>query len=158
MRKFIITINLLSIFFLLSGCADSMNKQGAGTLIGGVAGGLIGSRFGKGEGQLLATGVGALAGAFIGNQIGKNLDEQDRRILELSSQRALETAPSGNSVEWRNPDSGNYGYVTPTKTIHDSNTGRYCREYTQTIVVGGQTEKAYSRACRMPDGSWQIEN
>lgn len=34
--------------------------------------------------------------------------------------------------------------------------GRYCREYTHTVVVGGVRQSAYGHACREPDGSWQI--
>ncbi|KAG8324983.1 hypothetical protein J6590_078289 [Homalodisca vitripennis] len=90
---------------MLHGCTGT-NKQGGGTLIGGVAGGLLGSKFGKGTGRLAATGIGALAGAFIGGQIGQTMDEHDRTLLELSSQKALEAAPIDQSVEWRNPDSG----------------------------------------------------
>ena len=140
---------------MLQSCNGGMNKQGAGTLIGGVAGALVGSRFGKGSGALFATGAGAIAGALIGGSIGKNMDDNDKKIAELTSQRALESAPSGKAVEWHNPDNGNYGYVTPTKTFQNQQ-GSYCREYTQVIVVGGKEERAYGRACRQQDGSWQI--
>ena len=140
---------------MLQGCSGGMNKQGGGTLIGGVAGGLLGSRFGKGEGALFATGIGALAGALIGGQIGKTMDEYDRQMLEKSSHQALEYSPVGKSVEWHNPDNDHFGYVTPTNT-YKNNRNQYCREYTQVVVIGGQQEKAYGRACRQPDGSWQI--
>jgi surface antigen len=140
---------------MLQGCSN-MNKQGGGTLIGGATGALIGSQFGKGSGALVATGIGALAGAVIGGQIGQSMDEQDRKLAELSSQRALENSASGNSVEWRNPDNGNHGYITPTKTFKN-NSGQYCREYTQVIIVGGKQEKAYGKACRKPDGHWEIQ-
>ncbi len=33
--------------------------------------------------------------------------------------------------------------------------GRYCREVTKTVVIGGRLENAYGRACYQPDGSWQ---
>lgn len=141
---------------MLQGCEGGMNKQGGGTLLGGLAGGVIGSRFGGGEGRLVATGLGALAGALIGGQIGKTMDDNDKRMAELTSQRALETAPVGNSVAWRNPDNGHSGYVTPTSKGQKNNAGEYCREYTHTIKIGGKEEKAYGRACRKPDGQWQI--
>ncbi|KAJ6644815.1 Zinc import ATP-binding protein ZnuC [Pseudolycoriella hygida] len=131
-----------------------MNKQGGGTLIGGVAGALIGSQFGKGAGSLVGTGIGALAGAFIGGQIGKQMDDYDKQLLQQSSHRALENAPSGQSIEWRNPDSGHYGYVTPVNTFKN-NYGEYCREYTQVVVIGGNRQKAYGKACRQPDGQWK---
>lgn len=139
---------------ILSGCNGQMNKQGSGTLIGGVTGSLIGSQFGGGEGKLVAVGVGALAGALIGGQIGKTMDEHDRQLLQKSSQQALEFSPSGSSVEWRNPDNGHHGSITPTRTVRES--GQYCREYQQEIVIGGEKKKAYGKACRQPDGQWKI--
>lgn len=153
--KLISTILILVISaLLLQGCNGSMNKQSGGTLVGGLAGGLLGSRFGKGEGQLVATGVGALAGALIGGQVGKTMDDYDRKLAEMASQNALESAPSGKAVAWKNPDSGNYGTVTPSRAVH-TNQG-YCREYVQEIVVGGEKQKAYGKACRKPDGNWEI--
>lgn len=32
----------------------------------------------------------------------------------------------------------------------------YCREYTQTVQVGGVRQQGYGTACMQPDGSWQI--
>jgi surface antigen len=134
-----------------------MGKESVGTLIGGATGALIGSRFGKGGGALAATGVGALAGAFIGGQIGKTMDETDKRLASERSNQALETLPSGSSAEWKNPDSGNYGYITPQNTFKNHE-GRYCREYTQTVYIGGEPSQAYGKACRKPDGSWEMTN
>lgn len=160
MKHYIKTISTILVFvttgFVLQGCGSGgISKQGGGTVIGGLAGGLLGSRFGKGEGQLIATGVGALAGALIGGEIGKTMDEHDRMMAEKSSQQALEYSPSGTSIEWHNPDSGNHGMITPTKT-YKGRSGGYCREFTQEIVVGGEKKKAYGRACRQPDGAWKI--
>jgi surface antigen len=39
---------------------------------------------------------------------------------------------------------------------YQTSAGQYCREYQQTIVVGGQSQSAYGTACRQPDGSWKI--
>ena len=56
--------------------------------------------------------------------------------------------------EWRNPDTGNYGRIVPVTTYRQN--GRYCREFTQEIFIGGQKQTGYGRACRQPDGSWEI--
>jgi hypothetical protein len=32
----------------------------------------------------------------------------------------------------------------------------YCREFTQTFTISGETEKGYGTACLQPDGSWKI--
>ena len=138
---------------MLTSCAG--NKQGVGNGIGAVAGGLLGAQFGKGPGKLLFAGLGAVAGGLIGNSIGKSMDDTDRMMAEQTSQKALEATPSGKAVAWHNPDNGHSGTITPTKT-YKQNDGNYCREYTQTITVGGKQEKAYGKACRQQDGSWQI--
>jgi uncharacterized membrane protein YgcG len=31
-----------------------------------------------------------------------------------------------------------------------------CREFTETVTIGGQPQQAVGQACRQPDGSWQI--
>jgi hypothetical protein len=33
--------------------------------------------------------------------------------------------------------------------------GRYCREYTQQAIVGGQPAQLVGHACMQPDGTWQ---
>jgi uncharacterized protein YcfJ len=49
----------------------------AGTAIGAVAGGLLGSQIGGGSGRTLATVAGAAAGGYAGNQVQKNMQEKD---------------------------------------------------------------------------------
>lgn len=34
--------------------------------------------------------------------------------------------------------------------------GRYCREYTRTIYVGGRAQEGYGTACMQPDGAWEM--
>ena len=143
----------------LAACNTSQggNKQTLGTLLGGAAGGLAGAQIGNGDAQLAATAAGALLGAFFGNQIGESLDRADRLYAEQASQDALENSASGEQIVWNNPDTGNSGTVTPTKT-YQTNDGQYCREFQQTVTVGGREESAYGRACRQPDGSWEIQS
>ena len=140
----------------LAGCSETVGqKQGLGTLLGAVAGGVVGSQVGDGRGQVVATGVGTLLGALIGSEIGESLDRADQLAMQHATQDTLETSPSGATSTWQNPDSGNSGTITPTQTYQQSD-GTYCREFQQTVTVGGQTQEAYGTACRMPDGSWQI--
>ena len=141
----------------LGACANSEYgpKQTAGTLIGGAAGALAGAHIGSGTGQLVATATGALLGAVIGNAVGRDLDKADRLYAARAEQEALEYGAAGSDITWRNPDSGNYGVVTPTRT-YQTPAGRYCREYQHTVHIGGEAEQAYGRACRQPDGSWEI--
>lgn len=139
-----------------SGSGPQMNKENIGTVLGGIGGAVLGAQFGSGTGRLVGVAAGALAGAYLGNQIGSSLDKADRAEMEKASTRAT-TAPVGQTISWRNPDSGNSGTVTPTSEGTASN-GDYCREFQQSVTVGGKTEQAFGTACRQPDGSWKVVN
>ncbi len=90
------------------------------------------------------------------NSIGASLDNADRAAAERNAQRALETAPAGQSLPWSNPNTGHSGSFIPAAPYKTAG-GQYCREYTQKINVGGKTQEGYGTACRQPDGSWQIQ-
>jgi surface antigen len=154
MRKIVAAALVGGLF--LGGCAEWQNspKESVGTLAGAAAGGLLGAQIGHGTGQLAATGAGVLLGGLFGSQIGRSLDRADRLAIQQTTQTTLETGRTGQPMPWRNPDTGNYGTVTPVRTT-DSN-GTVCREYQQTITVGGHTQEGYGTACRQADGSWRI--
>lgn len=127
-----------------------------GAIGGAIAGGLLGSQFGGGRGKLALTAGGAVLGGLLGNEVGRRLTCSDQEQISSTTQTALEEQPTGEQIAWNNPDSGNSGTVTPTKTWQRAD-GTYCREFQQTILVDGQSEQAYGTACRQPDGAWQIQ-
>jgi len=142
--------------FLLAACAPGQGpKQALGTVVGAVGGAALGNKVGKGSGRTAAIAAGALIGSMIGSQIGRELDEADRLKAEQATQGALERSRTGDVSEWSNPDSGNSGWVMPTRTWRQE-TGAYCREFQTGVTIGGQEETAYGTACRQPDGSWRI--
>ncbi len=154
--KFKVVIAAAAIALTTAACEGVGTKQTIGTLAGGAAGGLFGAQFGSGSGQLAATAAGALLGAFVGSEIGRTMDEVDR----LKAQQAYDTAttaPVGEKITWSNPETGNSGSVTPTRE-GTSSTGAYCREFQQTVTIGGKQEEAYGTACRQPDGAWEIQS
>jgi surface antigen len=148
-------VGTLALSLLLAGCASTGPKEGAGTVIGGIGGAVIGSQIGGGTGQIVATAVGAIAGAMIGQSIGKSLDRADQLEMQRTAQYSLENSRAYETTTWHNPDSGHSGSITPTRT-YEADGGQYCREYRQTVVIGGQEEQAYGTACRQPDGTWKI--
>lgn len=134
---------------------DNMGtKQAVGTGGGAILGGLAGAQVGKGRGQLWATGAGALLGALLGGEVGSSLDMADRSAMDGAYGRAR-TARVGETINWNNPNSGNYGTITPVRDGVTS-TGRYCREYQQSVYVNGRQQSGYGTACQQPDGSWEI--
>src|SRR3546814_3063255 len=64
------------------------------------------------------------------------MDTVDRQQAECAYQRAT-TAPVGETITWSNPNTGNSGSVTPTRE-GTSSTGAYCREFQQTVTIGGK--------------------
>jgi hypothetical protein len=81
-----------------------------------------------------------------------NLNEHQQRVYEDAQIKAA-TAPVGETIHWAD------GSATGTTTAvreGTSTSGRYCREFQQTVTIGGRTEDAYGTACRQPDGSWEV--
>ena len=155
MKKFALTCLAIATL-ALAGCQTDQwgQKQTIGTGVGALAGGLAGSQVGSGKGQLWATGIGALLGGLAGSEVGASLDRADRMYMTQAQTSAV-AAPIGESISWNNPDSGNKGTITPVRD-GTSNSGRYCREYQQTITVGGKQQSGYGTACQQPDGSWEV--
>ncbi|MBK1670666.1 hypothetical protein CKO28_21835 [Rhodovibrio sodomensis] len=152
-----VIVALAAIGLSLAGCARGgpSGAEVAGGAGGAVLGGVVGSQIGGGTGKLIATGAGAVIGALVGSEIGRRLSEGDEERLTRTTQETLENNPTGESSTWENPDTGHRGTVTPTET-YKTDSGRYCREFQQTIIVGGEAKDAYGTACRQPDGSWKI--
>jgi surface antigen len=145
---------LLALMAGLVGCQTIQDnpKTAIGGLGGAAAGGLMAAALGGGGAGIAA---GVIGGGLLGGFLGNYLDEKDKSRQASATQTALETAPSGKSSTWVNPDSGHQGAVTPTRTYQNAS-GQYCREYTQTVTIGGQQHQGYGTACRQPDGTWKI--
>jgi surface antigen len=156
-------VGALLVLVVLSGCAQMQSaKQGIednpkavlGTVIGAGAGALIAGALG---GKGYAVVGAALAGALLGGYVGNRLDTKDKQMAAQAATLAFEQNRSGQASAWNNPDSGNHGSITPTKTYQLA-TGQYCREYRQDVWIGTEKQQTSGTACRQADGSWQIQN
>ena len=142
----------------IAGCAPMSENETAGTIIGGVAGAVVGNTFGKGSGRHAATALGAVIGATVGRNIGRSLDETSRLRAGEATEQALETADIGESITWENPaNEGGPAHGTATVTRQGADReGRTCREFQQTVTIGGRQEQSYGTACRDENGDWEI--
>jgi surface antigen len=146
--------------FTLASCASMQEgakdnpKAVLGSLGGAAVGAGIAAIAGGSTGWIIA---GGLLGGLAGGAIGKKLDDKDKAKANAAAHEAFEGGRTGQPTVWDNPDSGNRGSVTPTRTYQLQN-GQYCREYTQDIYVGGEKHQSYGTACRQADGSWKIES
>jgi surface antigen len=105
--------------------------------------------------SIAAIAGAVLGGALLGGFAGNALDQRDKRLAAEAQQRALESAPTGTPVAWKNPDNGHAGTVTPERTYQSG--GTYCREFQSHVTVDGKPDRAYGTACRQPDGSWKVQ-
>jgi len=140
---------------MLSACAGMGEKETAGTVIGAGTGAVVGAQVGSGSGRVVAVAVGTLLGALLGGEVGRTMDRADQLAAERAYEQA-QTAPIGQPITWNNPDNGHSGSVTTVREGTHDQTGEYCREFQQTVTIGGRPENAYGVACRQPDGAWRI--
>ena len=131
-------------------------KQAVGTITGMVLGGKIARDLTKdSSNKSMWTLAGVTLGAFLGNEIGASMDKTDILMAQNARNYALENNKTNSQAAWNNPDSGNSGVIYPTKTY--SRGDQPCREFTQEINIGGKIQTGYGKACRMADGSWQLQ-
>ncbi len=153
-------ISMLCILAMLAAtlsCAPG-NRGGetVGTLTGILVGAIIGHTVGgDSSARALGTGVGMVVGGLVGSQLGRMYDQlnaEEKRVHSSIITESVQSSKVGEGHQWYNPETGHSGRVVIVKEE------AYCREYQQTIVIGGKEEKAYGTACRQPDGSWKIKN
>ena len=141
---------------MVPACMAGRENETMGALIGGTLGGLIGSEIGQGEGNEVAIAVGAIAGTLIGAQIGRHLDETSRAKAQQAETRAITSGQVGQQIVWENPNNSSgpaSGWARVDRDGRDSS-GRTCREYTQEVMIGGDTETMVGTACLGDDGRW----
>jgi surface antigen len=144
-----------AVLLATGGCATV--QENPKTAIGGFGGAAVGGLIaGAAGGNPAAIAASVIGGALIGGLVGNLLDDRDKRLQAEAAHRALETAPAGGSVAWRNPDSGHSGTVTPTRTYQTAQ-GTYCRDYQQTVTIDGKQERVSGTACRQADGTWRMQ-
>ncbi len=138
---------------------DSCGELGWGKVLGGAlggaAGGAIVSNIARGSGSGVATAAGVIGGMLLGGFAGSNIDKVNCQNARAAQQQALApSTPIGQTIKWNDPQSGANGSFTPTREGRSPN-GEYCREYTQTIIIGGEQKQGVGRACQQPDGTWK---
>ncbi|MFT6394864.1 MAG: hypothetical protein ACJARW_001367 [Methylophilaceae bacterium] len=84
---------------------ENNQRSSGGSIIGAIAGGVIGSRFGGGNGRLIATAVGAGLGAVIGDRHSNSNNKPRQRIETRPVERCAsvdrwETVDRGYLVDY----------------------------------------------------------
>lgn len=142
----------------LGGCAQVERDTGvstgaqAGVLTGAAAGGVIAGLAGASPAWIAGS---ILLGGLVGGVIGDALTERDRQQHADTTYQAIENQPQGGSVAWNNPDSGNSGN-TQIRRVYEADGGQACKDFTQTVNVGGEVQTQTGTACRQADGTWKV--
>jgi surface antigen len=134
-------MTLLGASLITSACAT---KSQTGAATGAVAGGLVGAAVGNTSGAL----IGAALGGALGYGVGRSMEIEDQRRMAY----ALE---ANRQVQWTNPDTGYRYEMAPTDTYYDE--GRECREFRMLAEVDGRPEQVTGSACRLPNGTWDMD-
>lgn len=75
-------------------------------------------------------------------------------IVALSACETTDGNGPTEDITWNTPRAAS---SAPPPPVAGAPEEPQCREYQTTIIVGGQPQKAYGRACRQPDGTWKDE-
>jgi len=76
------------------------------------------------------------------------------RARSAAVQSALERAPSGQAMAWRDAAQGVSGTVSPDRTIRSAHRG-WCRGYVEAIEANARRYRFERLACRADNGIWR---
>ena len=142
---------MMALMLSLASCADTNLTKGQQGALGGAAGGAaIGQAIGR---NTEATLIGAAVGTMVGYIVGNEMDKYDRMQLN----QAYETGPSGQPVNWVNPDTGTNYQVVPQPAYQNSRTDQVCRQAEVTATIDGQPQRTATTACRNNQGQWELQ-
>lgn len=101
------------------------------------------------------SGFSAVLPALASSDAGRYLTYSDLRILDGVARDNLEFRQTGDTDFWRNSDTRHAGSVTSLSVLYRAD-GTPCRDLEQTAVVNSLVARARGRACRAPNGVWEV--
>ncbi len=127
----------------------SGHDHAAGTILGAIAGGVLGGAVSHGNGGAVIGG--ALLGGFAGNAVSRDVDCSDRPYAARAYDDSFHGRP-GERHEWANgPD---HGYIVTDREYYRGR--RLCRDFTQVVYRRGRELDRHGTACRRRNGDWEF--
>ena len=133
----------------LSACAGQ--PPAGGRPDGANSGVVQGSDVGAGAGQPT---LGLVEGGLLGAEIGRSPTEGERQLALQAEYEAPEYARPGQRTSWRSPETGNSGEVVVAAAYEVNKLD--CREFTDTVTIGGRVRVSHGTACRQPSSVWRV--
>jgi surface antigen len=132
----------------------SMIAPAAGALGGGAVSGLACSALGRGNGKTAIVGACTLLGGIAGLVMGQQYSQQQRVTQAYQNPRVPMMAQPQAPYQ-QQPYQGD-AELKLGKTFSDPSTGEYCREFQHRAKVGGKIQQLFGTACQQPDGTWKV--
>jgi surface antigen len=130
---------------------DCHSDHTTGTVLGAIAGGVLGGVASHGNG--LAIAGGAIFGGLAGNAVARDIDCEDRGDASRAYQEAFD-GDVGERYEWHGRHGG-HGYIVVNDEYRRR--GRWCKDFTQVVWRHGERYERDGTACRR-HGRWEIMN
>ncbi|MET0050596.1 MAG: RT0821/Lpp0805 family surface protein [Candidatus Thiodiazotropha sp.] len=105
-------------------------------------------------GLSLAPAHAALNLSWMKTSPARNFNELDWKLLKEAVAMALDEKENGETVEWKNDETGNHGSLKPISRVEVD--GRECRDMEVRNFAGNLNGGGTYRLCRMEDGSWKL--
>lgn len=86
--------------------------------------------------------------------VWSRLSAEEKAALAAARQDALERKPSGVASLWQAPNGRSRGEVVPLRTTRRAD-GIFCRDYRETLILGGREYGRSGSACRTAAGEWK---
>lgn len=129
--------------------ACSGRDHTGGTLLGAIAGGVLGGAVSHGNGGAVVGG--ALLGGLAGNAISRDMDCEDRSYAVRAYDDSFR-GQVGQRYQWRRGP--NHGYIVTNREYFRGR--RLCRDFTQVVYRRGREFDRDGTACRRRDGEWEF--
>src|SRR6185437_7402643 len=127
----------------------SGHDHAAGTVLGAIAGGVLGGAVSHGNGGAVVGG--ALLGGLAGNAISRDMDCSDRPYAARSYDQSFH-GRVGTHYDWNNGP--NRGYVVTNREYYRGRS--LCRDFTQVVYRRGREFDRHGTACRRRNGEWEF--
>ncbi|HVE44638.1 MAG TPA: RT0821/Lpp0805 family surface protein [Gammaproteobacteria bacterium] len=91
--------------------------------------------------------------SFLNDSATANFTAADWTMLDLASEKALSQYPNGKKLSWKNPKTGNHGFVQPLSTF--TRNGMKCRMLLIFNEANYQSDKYQFSFCQY-GSTWKI--
>ena len=111
---------------------------------------------------LAAAALIALSGCETTGEAGQSAVAQSNKSIQWNTPRpgegpatTMPPAPQAQPAQPVETMPSPPPMTGPRPVPQATQTGPECREYQQTVTIGGKPQQVYGRACRQPDGTWK---